>query len=208
MKTPLYNQNNEQVGTVELPDAVFNVPWNPDLVHQVTLVEQSKQWQPIAHTKTRGEVRGGGKKPWKQKHTGRARHSSIRSPLWSGGGVTFGPRNTRVLAKTVNKKMKRKAMNTVLSKKLKDDELRIVDSFVFNEQKTKQAAIMLKHFLKKPTSVLLIGKKDNNGIVRAARNIPRLTVVRGPSFSVLDCLKHRYLFLEKDAISELTNVKS
>ena len=106
MKTNLYNTKNEVVGEIDLPKEIFAKAWNADLVHQVLSAQMSNRRQPWAHTKTRADVSGGGKKPWKQKHTGRARHGSIRSPIWKGGGVTFGPTNERNFEKKVNKDRK------------------------------------------------------------------------------------------------------
>ena len=110
MKTEVYNQQGKKVGQTILPKEIFEVPMNADLVHQVFISHTANQRQNSAHTKNRGEVRGGGRKPWRQKGTGRARHGSIRSPLWKGGGVTFGPRNEKNWKKDIPKKMKRKAL--------------------------------------------------------------------------------------------------
>ena len=108
METKIYNQKGKPAGKIALPEAVFGVPWNADLVHQVVNSLRSKARTPVAHTKNRGEVRGGGKKPWQQKGIGKARHGSIRSPIWVGGGVTHGPRNDKNYDRKVNKKAKRK----------------------------------------------------------------------------------------------------
>src|SRR5438105_1748720 len=116
-KTDLYNQENKKVGTVELPDKFFGVKWNPTLVHQALVAEMANARQPLAHAKGRGDVRGGGKKPYMQKHTGRARAGSTRSPIWKGGGVTHGPLKEKVYSKKINTKMKRLALYSILSKK-------------------------------------------------------------------------------------------
>src|SRR3989339_770912 len=128
MKVPVYNQKGETVSEMELPKEILEVSPNPDLVHHVVVAQQANRRQIIAHTKTRGEVRGGGKKPWRQKGTGRARHGSIRSPLWKGGGVTFGPRNDRVYEQDINRKMRRKALMVILSDKARTNTLLIVDA--------------------------------------------------------------------------------
>jgi len=123
----VYNQQGEKVGQVDLPAELFGVPLNRDLVHQVVVTQMANSRQVLAHTKDRSEVRGGGAKPWRQKGTGRARHGSIRSPIWVGGGVAFGPTKERVFAKKINKKMKRQALFMVLSSKVKDKEIVLLD---------------------------------------------------------------------------------
>src|SRR3990167_849107 len=133
MKTDLYNQKGEKVSSIELPKEVFEVPFNKDTVHQAFVTQLANSRVIHASTKTRSEVRGGGKKPWKQKHTGRARHGSIRSPLWVGGGVTFGPSVARNYEKKINKKMKRKALCMVLSAKARDHELIFLDELSLPE---------------------------------------------------------------------------
>ena len=127
MKVSVYNQEGKEVGKVLLPKEIFEVKVNPDLVHQVVVCQMANRRQPIAHTKDRGEVRGGGRKPWSQKGTGRARHGSIRSPLWIGGGVTFGPRKEKIFKKKIPKKMRRKALFMVLSGKAKENLLLVLD---------------------------------------------------------------------------------
>ena len=207
MTTDLYNQKNEKVGTVELPNAVFGVKWNATLVQQVATSQLANRRQPVAHTKTRGEVRGGGRKPWKQKHTGRARHGSSRSPLWAGGGVTFGPRNDRTFERRIPTAMRRAALRAVLSKKLAEDEVRVVDTFTLPALKTKHVAAIVKSFFGKPASILFVPGKGTAGFSRAGRNLPKMQVMRAPSLNVYDCLSHRYLMLEKDAIAELQGAK-
>src|SRR3989338_5603717 len=122
METEVYNQEGQMAGKIELPDSVFGLPWNDDLVHQVIVSMQSNKRTPVAHTKNRGEVSGTGRKPWRQKGTGRARHGSRRSPIWIGGGVAHGPRNDRNFTKKINVKMMKKAFYTILSQKYRDDE--------------------------------------------------------------------------------------
>src|SRR3954468_2503145 len=128
MKSDIYNIQGKKAGTIELPESVFGVAWNDSLMHQVVTSMNSNSRTNVAHTKTRGEVRGGGKKPWKQKGTGRARHGSTRSPIWVGGGVAHGPRNDQNFSRKINKKVRAKALLTVLSRKYKDGEILFVDS--------------------------------------------------------------------------------
>jgi len=137
MKVSVYDQQGKEIGTTLLPKEIFDVKLNPDLVHQVATSQMANRRQVIAHTKDRGEVRGGGKKPWRQKGTGRARHGSIRSPLWKGGGVTFGPTKERNFKKIIPKKMKRKALFMVLSAKAKENLLIILDTLKLPLPKTK-----------------------------------------------------------------------
>jgi large subunit ribosomal protein L4 len=165
MKVDVYSQDGKKSSTVQLPREVFGLPWNADLVHQVVIAQQANARTPIAHTKMRGEVRGGGKKPWKQKGTGRARHGSRRSPIWVGGGVTHGPRNEKDYSKKVNRKMRTKALYTVLSRKFNDGELLFIENLSFDGPKTKDA----KKFLSAASSIKgfeqLVLKKKNAAFI-------------------------------------------
>ena len=139
MDAKLYNTSGKEAGKVKLPERVFNVDWNADLVHQVVTAMQANARNPIAHTKFRSEVSGTGKKPWKQKGTGSARHGSRRSPIWRTGGIAHGPRSERDYTQKINKKMRTKALYTVLSKKLKYGEVLFVDQMAFEAPKAKEA---------------------------------------------------------------------
>lgn len=139
MEATLYNQKGTEAGKVTLPESIFGLPWNADLVHQVVTSMASSARHSIAHTKNRGEVRGGGKKPWQQKGTGRARHGSSRSPLWVGGGMTHGPRSDKNYDRKVNRKMKGKALFTILSRKYRDGEVTFVNTLSIESGKTKDA---------------------------------------------------------------------
>src|ERR1700684_961283 len=136
MKTDIYNIEGKKAGSVELPETVFGVAWNDSLMHQVVTSMQDNARTNVAHTKNRGDVRGGGKKPWKQKGTGRARHGSIRSPIWRGGGVTHGPRNEKNFSRAIPKKMRAKALYMALSRKFRDGEVVFIDSFGITGPKT------------------------------------------------------------------------
>jgi len=137
MKASLYNQEGEEIKKVDLPSEIFDIELNSDLVHQVVVAQMSNSRKVIAHTKDRSEKRGGGRKPWRQKGTGRARHGSIRSPIWRGGGVTFGPTKDRNFSKKINKKMKQGALLMTLSSKIKEDEFVLLDKIELTEGKTK-----------------------------------------------------------------------
>jgi len=132
----MYTAEGKEKGNIQLPESVFNVPWNGPLMHQVVTSMQDNARTPVAHVKTRGEVRGGGKKPWQQKGTGRARHGSIRSPIWKGGGVTHGPLKEKNYKRKINKKMAVKALAVVLSAKISDKEILILDGLNLQAPKT------------------------------------------------------------------------
>ena len=138
METKVYNQTGGEVGTMELAEQIFGLPGNSDLVHQVRVGILAYKRKPIAHTKDRSMVRGGGRKPWRQKGTGRARHGSRRSPIWKGGGVAHGPSNQKDYSKKINAGMFKKALNTVLSGKLKDGQLAVIKDFSWDKIKTKE----------------------------------------------------------------------
>src|SRR5574343_986959 len=138
METQVYNQKGKAVGSVKLPESVFGLPWNADLVHQVVTAMQANARTPVAHSRTRGEVSGGGKKPWRQKGTGRARHGSSRSPIWKGGGITHGPRTERIFDREIPKKMRRKALIMVLSQKVRNKMLVVLDKIESEKGKTKE----------------------------------------------------------------------
>lgn len=207
MTTELYNQENKKVGTIAMPEALFNVKWNPDLVHQVVTAYVSNQRTLTSHTKGRAEVRGGGKKPWAQKHTGRSRQGSIRSPIWKGGGVAHGPDSLRNYTKKVNKKMKHGALASVLSKKLTEKEVTIIDSLDFKNHKTKDVANMLKNFFDKKPNVLFVSGKSNTSLFVSARNIPNVEIVHARELNAMNGLRHKHIIFEKGAVEELSEVK-
>ncbi len=209
MKVDVYNQKGEVIDKIELSEDIFNVKWNPVLVHQVLVAMQNNQRKPIAHTKNRGEVRGGGKKPWRQKGTGRARHGSIRSPIWIGGGVAFGPRNEKNYQKKINKKAKQLALFSALSKKLTDGEIKVIKEIKINEPKTKEMAKILSQFLnnqKKNQGLLILPQSDKN-IIRATRNLSFAQVDVVDNLNLIDILKYKNIFFLSEAINKL-NKKS
>lgn len=206
MKTDLYNLENKSVGVVELPDKIFGVKWKPDLVSQIIEAMRANARHPWAHAKGRGEVRGGGKKPWRQKGTGRARHGSTRSPIWSGGGVSHGPQKERSYEKKINKKMRRAALFSALSKKLSDQELRVIDELHITEPKTKMAAKVISHFRdqKKPVSLLIIPQAGEKNIYRAARNLKKTKTIDPTSLNVYDVLRHKIILIDQRAIGSIS----
>ena len=211
MVLDVYNQNGEPVEKIELPPAIFGVKFNPDLVHQVLRVQLANSRQVSAHTKGRGEVRGGGKKPWRQKGTGRSRHGSIRSPIWKGGGATFGPTKERNFKLKINKKMKRQALFMVLSSKRNDGELVLIDDLQIAEPKTKLTALIfnnLKNKIKKDLdkgTLVVLSKKDEN-FIRSAGNIPYLKTAPADSLNIVDLLSFKYLLMPKEAIGVIKEI--
>jgi large subunit ribosomal protein L4 len=203
MKIDLYNQTGKKAGQVDLPDEIFDVKLNTDLVHQIAVSLMANKRQPLAHTKNRGEVRGGGKKPWKQKGTGRARHGSSRSPIWKGGGITFGPRNEKVFEKEVPKKMRRKALFMVLSQKTRDNELIILDKIELEKGKTKEIANILSKLPSKNQKTLIALPKYDKKIFLAGRNIKKTSIDEARNINVLELLNHKYLLLTEDGIKTI-----
>lgn len=211
MKTEVYNTKGERAGTAELPEGVFGVAWKPALVKQVYDGEMANRRRPWAHTKTRGEVRGGGKKPWRQKGTGRARHGSIRSPLWVGGGVSHGPRNERNYEVKINKKMKRGALLSLLSRKVKDKEVIVLDNFAVSRPKTKEVFNIFKN-LRAAAGIYNIGIKGgksliavpkNETIKRAINNLPFVSYIEPRNLNAVEILHNKYLILDKSSVDEL-----
>lgn len=205
MQTNLYNQNAESVGKANLPDSVFAVPMNKDLLYQIVTSQMGNKRQVIAHAKGRNEVRGGGKKPWRQKGTGKARHGSIRSPIWKGGGVTHGPTKERIFKKKINKKMARKALFIALSSKARDRELVVVEGLKLQNWKTKEMAKIMSRvselFSAKHGSLLLVtDKKLGDTVERVTRNLPKVDVMEAKNLNALDVLGRKNMILLKDSI--------
>ena len=207
METKIYNLEGKEAGKVSLPESIFGLPWNDDLVHQVVVSQQSNLRTPVAHTKDRSEVRGGGKKPWRQKGTGQARVGSNRSPIWRGGGITFGPRNDKDYGKKINKKMKAKALFTVLSRKLKDGEIIFVDSLAFTEPKTAKAKEVVTNLAKitgfdtlttkrKNAALFALGTKDKN-TEKSFQNFGSISVDEARNLDPLDILTYKYLIVSE-----------
>lgn len=208
----VYNLKGENVGKVNLIPEIFEVPDNDNLVHQISVAQMANSRCAIANTKDRSEMRGGGKKPWAQKGTGRARHGSIRSPLWRGGGVTFGPTSERNFSKKVNKKMKNKALNIVLSGKVRDNELIVLESFKLESLKTKIVAEAMKNLKAKVETlkdskdndkfIIALGKNERES-VQAIKNIKGLHTISYDSLNIVDLLSNKYLILTKESLNSL-----
>lgn len=202
LSVPNYNLEGKQTGTIKLSEKVFGLKINKDLIYQAINVQLANKRRHLAKAKDRGEVRGGGIKPWRQKGTGRARHGSIRSPLWKGGGVTFGPSFNKVYGKKINKKAKRKAILMVLSSKVNDKELIVFEDFKIKEAKTKLMAGLINKVLKeeKTPTILLIYSERDEKLIKAARNIPQIKVISADSLNISHLLSFKYLFLDKKGI--------
>lgn len=208
METALYDVHAKRVGEITLPKEIFEVGWNPELVHQVITSIEANQRKGTAHTKDRSEVRGGGRKPWRQKGTGRARHGSIRSPIWIGGGVTHGPRAEKNYAKHIPKKMAKKALSSMLSQKARDNEIIVIDEFRFPVIKTKEGAALFARFQHADIMASLMAKRavliavpDGEGIMtRVFRNIPHAAAIAARDVSVLDAARYTYLIFSQKSL--------
>jgi large subunit ribosomal protein L4 len=211
METTLYNQKGKEAGKIKIPEAVFGLSWNADLVHQVVVSMTSSMRHTIANTKTRGEVSGGGKKPWQQKGTGRARHGSTRSPIWVGGGIAHGPRADKNYDRKINKKAKTKALYTILSKKFKDGEVLFVDSLSFAAPKASDAKATLvafsgikgfEKFATKPRNVAVISvDKKSPAITKSFKNFGNVEVEELRNINPVSILNHKYLVIANPAES-------
>lgn len=203
MKVQVFTQEGKEAGEMSLPKEIFEVPMNADLVHQVFISHKSNQRQVSAHTKNRGEVRGGGRKPWKQKGTGRARHGSTRSPIWIGGGVSGGPRNEKNFTKDLPKKMKRKALLMVLSEKAKNNLVVVIDKMEIEKPKTKALVDMIKKLPVKNQSRLIAYSDGAKNVFLSARNITKTGVLESRNLNVVDLLNYKYLLVSKDGVKEI-----
>jgi len=206
MESPIYDKEGRKTGSVQLPEDVFGVKWNDSLMHQVVTSMQDNARTNVAHTKGRGDVRGGGRKPWRQKGTGRARHGSIRSPIWRGGGVAHGPRNEKVFARGIPQKMRRKALAIALSKKLADGEVLFVDSFGLSAPKTAAAKKTLTALAgikgferlarKKKNAVLIAFAGKNAAAEKSFRNMGSVASMAVRDLNPLAVLRSTYLVIE------------
>lgn len=203
MNINVFNLKGETVGTVDVPERIFGVEPNEGLVHEAVVAQMVNARAVIAHTKDRGEVRGGGRKPWKQKGTGRARHGSRRSPLWSGGGVTFGPTSERVFGVKMNRKARRKALYMVLSDKVAHERFVVVDDFAFEVPKTSVMASALKALPQASGRTLLVVDAANRAVRLGARNVPMTETIAPNSVNVVDVLKATRMVISKSDLDIL-----
>jgi large subunit ribosomal protein L4 len=202
----IYNQEGKKVDTFVLPENIFGLTWKADLVHQVVVSLMSNKRTNLAHTKTRSEVSGGGKKPWQQKGLGRARHGSTRSPIWVKGGIAHGPRNDKNYDRKVNKKMKAKALFTIISKKIRDNEVFFLDNLQSSAPKAKEGLAILKNLSKISGAEQILSKRANSAYItvmkkdvnldRSFRNFSNLKIDEWRNINPLDVLNYRYLIID------------
>jgi len=208
IKVKVYNQKAVPVKDLELDEAVFGLQVNTDLLHQAVVAQQANERQVLAHTKDRSEVRGGGKKPWKQKGTGRARVGSSRSPLWRGGGVTFGPTKERNFSKKLNKKMRQKAIMMALSDKIAQSSLVVIDSLKMAEFKTKQFNSMIRAFEKDilPANrrylLVINGEKDEKAFY-SGRNLKGVNIINLENINIVALLTCRQVMINEESLKTL-----
>lgn len=209
METTIYTLEGKANGNVTLPPAVFGAPWNADLVHGVVVAMQGNARANTAHTKDRSEVRGGGKKPWKQKGTGRARHGSRRSPIWVGGGIAHGPRNDRDYTTKINRKVRAKALATTLSKKFADGEVIALEALAFTEPKTALAKTIITALAKgsgkddlatkRKNAALVIVPKRHEATEKSFKNFGHIVVAQAKDINPVDLLTFKYVIITQPA---------
>lgn len=215
-KINIYNQKADAAGTLEVSDKVFGLKVNEALVHQAVVAQTANERKTLAHTKDRSEVSGGGKKPWRQKGTGRARQGSTRSPQWKGGGVVFGPLKTRDFAKKINKKMKQQALCMALSDRLSTNNLTVIDKLEMAEFKTKAFNDVIKGLEKKvfpavetknkkapKRSILVINDKKDDKTTFSGRNLVGVEMLRLDNINIVDVLRYKNLVLTQEAVKKL-----
>lgn len=205
MNTKLYTTTGAEAGSLELPASLFEVVWNADLVHGVVVAMQANARAGTADTKGRGDVRGGGKKPWKQKGTGRARHGSSRSPIWAGGGVAHGPKAEKDYSSKINKKMRAKALASVLTKKFADSEMIFLGDLAMTEPKAALGKTILKAIAtgtgkidlatkRKNAAVLVLAKRDE-AVELSFRNFGNIEVMQAKDINPVDLLTYKYVIV-------------
>ena len=203
-KVAVYNINGEQVGEIELNDAVWGIEPNKYVLHQAVVMQLASRRLGTHATKTRGMVRGGGRKPWRQKGTGRARHGSIRSPIWRGGGTVFGP-HPRKYGFSLPKKVRRLAMKSALSSRVKSNDILVLDSLDMSVPKTKEMVKILSN-LNIDKKALIVTAEYNENVFKSARNIPYVTQLKADKLNVYDVLNHQKLIITKDAVAKIEEV--
>lgn len=217
MKADVYNQEGKKVSTVDLPESLFARKWNADLVHQVVVSMDSNARRGTASVKGRREVSGGGRKPWRQKGTGRARHGSRRSPIWVGGGVAHGPTNEKDYTKKINKKMRARALASVLSEKYRNNQVLFLDSLSFEEPKTKEAKKILSSLSsiegfeklseKKKNAAILSLRSQKENVKKSFQNFASIEIRESRALNPSSILSSTYLIIE-DPENSLSDLES
>jgi large subunit ribosomal protein L4 len=203
-KVALYDQSGSQVGEIELADSIFGIEPNPYVLHQAVVMQQASRRAGTHAVKNRAAVSGGGRKPWRQKGTGRARQGSIRAPQWVGGGVVFGP-TPRKYGYKLPKKMRRLAIKSALSSKVKNDEIKVLNELTLERPKTKEMVAILNNLDAKRKALIVTDSFDQN-VALSSRNIPGVTFVTADGINVLDVLAHDMLIMTKDAVAKVEEV--
>ena len=203
-KVAVYNINGGQVGEIELNDAVWGIEPNKYVLHQAVVMQLASRRLGTHATKTRSMVRGGGRKPWRQKGTGRARHGSIRSPIWRGGGTVFGP-HPRKYGFSLPKKVRRLAMKSALSSRVKSNDILVLDSLDMSVPKTKEMVKILSN-LNIDKKALIVTAEYNESVFKSARNIPYVTQLKADKLNIYDVLDHQKLIITKDAVAKIEEV--
>ncbi|MBR7142731.1 MAG: 50S ribosomal protein L4 [Clostridia bacterium] len=202
-KVKVFNMKGEQVGDLDLNEAVFGASVNETVLHSAVVTYLANQRQGTQSTLTRAEVSGGGKKPWRQKGTGRARQGSTRAPQWTHGGIALGPK-PRLYKKSMNKKVRRNAMISALSSKVVDEKLIVVDNITMDAYKTKTVVEMLKAL--NANKSLIVTAEKNEFVIKSAANLPGVATALTNTVNVYDILKYDSLILSKDAVAKLEEV--
>ncbi len=203
-KLSLYNRDGKQVDEIEVQASLFGAPFKQGALHQTAVSQAARRRQGTASSKDRSEVRGSGSKPWPQKGTGRARHGSVKSPIWVGGGVTFGP-HPRDFSNKVPKKMRRVALKSALSDKVKEGKLIIVDDFAVDTPQTKKVASLLNK-LNVTGGALIASDQPDLNLIKGARNLPRVKTILARQLNALDVLTYNYLVMSKAALQQVEEV--
>lgn len=203
-KLTVVNQEGSEVGNIELSDLVFGIEPNKHVLFDTVIMQQAEQRQGTHATKNRSAVRGGGRKPWRQKGTGRARHGSIRSPIWVGGGVVFGP-SPRKYGVKLPRKVRRLALKSAFSTKAQEENVIVVDALTLEAPKTKEMVTILNN-LEAGEKALIVIEEANEAIMKSARNLPGVTVQTAGSVKVLDILNHDKLILTQSAVEKIEEV--
>jgi large subunit ribosomal protein L4 len=203
LKVKVKNIQSDEVSEMDLPEEIFDYPLKEHLIYEAVKNYRASQRQGTACTKTRGKVSGSGRKPWRQKGTGRARVGSIRSPLWRSGGITFGPQ-PRDYSYRMPRKAKRNALKSVLSDKMRNDRIVVIDEITINSNRTKDALSLLKNF--DFDKLLIVDKKENSKLILSTRNLPYIKTIDFSEINVYDSLEYNYIMFSVDAVKQLVEV--